>query len=29
MEILVQVAVQLLIAWLLGGNGGDGGGCVA
>jgi hypothetical protein len=29
MEILVQVAVQLLIAWLLSGNGGDSGGCAA
>jgi hypothetical protein len=29
MEIITQVAVQILIAWLFRGQGGDGGTCAA
>ena len=28
-QVLIQVVVQTVIAWLFGGNGGDGGACAA
>jgi len=29
MEIVTQIAVQLVLIWLFGGKGGDGGACTA